>query len=102
MDLHTKPQTLKKVVSAVKEIELTRALTTRNCVVCNLPLGNEGKIVRCPLCKNIAHEEHMLEWLRRRDYCPVCRGRIERSQLLEVNVKPAQVKPGKHSPSKKK
>jgi HEAT repeat protein len=77
-------ENLSKVEHAIKEIGSASDLTNRKCIVCNLPLGKTGELVQCPFCKNIAHKDHMLGWLKGREYCPTCGRPIKDSQLVQV------------------
>jgi hypothetical protein len=75
---------LSKVARAMKDIELTSDFTNKKCIVCNLPLGRTGELVQCPFCKHMAHRDHMLEWLSRRECCPTCIKPIKEAQLITV------------------
>jgi predicted RNA-binding Zn-ribbon protein involved in translation (DUF1610 family) len=59
-----------------------RAKTSKGtCIVCNLRIGKSEQIVQCPYCGNMAHRDHMMEWLHVKDYCPVCRHHIDTRDL---------------------
>jgi HEAT repeat protein len=90
-----------KIAHAIKDIESTSNLANKKCIVCNLPLGNNQELVQCPFCKNMAHKDHMLEWLKGRDYCPTCRRAIKEFQLIPVQRKPLGAKPKSRSGRKK-
>jgi hypothetical protein len=53
----------------------------QKCMVCNLPIRAGEEVARCPHCRNVAHKEHMLEWLHVRGTCPACGEHIEHSHL---------------------
>jgi predicted RNA-binding Zn-ribbon protein involved in translation (DUF1610 family) len=42
------------------------------CTVCGLQLTRDDNVARCPHCGNPAHRTHLLEWIHRRNRCPVC------------------------------
>jgi hypothetical protein len=92
---------LGKIAHAIKDIESTSNLANKKCIVCNLPLGNNEELVQCPFCKNMAHKDHMLEWLKGRDYCPTCSRAIKEFQLIPVQRKPLGARPKSRSRRKK-
>jgi predicted amidophosphoribosyltransferase len=52
------------------------AVTTEHgeeCMVCNLELNEGDDVVWCPHCGNPAHKAHLLEWIRVKSTCPICR-----------------------------
>jgi hypothetical protein len=73
----------KRVSSAVQKISLAMKRKGMKCVVCNLPTKEGEELVRCPCCGNLAHKNHMLEWLHIRGCCPVCGEKISESELEE-------------------
>ncbi|MHA1359942.1 MAG: PCI domain-containing protein [Candidatus Helarchaeota archaeon] len=50
------------------------------CGVCNLVIGNEESIT-CPFCNNPSHTTHLLEWLKIKGYCPVCKHPLSEEML---------------------
>ena len=42
------------------------------CMICKLSLRKNQKIMKCPFCQSNFHSEHLQEWLRIADDCPVC------------------------------
>ena len=42
------------------------------CVICKLPFGNNQKILFCPNCESLFHEEHLVSWLSNHTNCPIC------------------------------
>jgi len=51
------------------------------CIVCNLPIKKGDKTLKCPYCKNYAHEDHILEWIKIKGKCPFCGRKLERNDL---------------------
>ncbi|WXG44158.1 MAG: HEAT repeat domain-containing protein [Promethearchaeati archaeon SRVP18_Atabeyarchaeia-1] len=92
---------LRKVNHATKDIQLANDLTRKKCIVCNLPLGKDEQLVQCPFCKNVAHKDHMLDWLSGRDYCPTCRTKVKGSQLIPIQFQSLAAVP-KSRPVKRK
>lgn len=73
----------KKVFRAVRKISSAMKIEGIKCVVCNLPVNKGENLVRCPCCGNLAHKDHMLEWLHIKGCCPVCSEKISGSELEE-------------------
>jgi hypothetical protein len=49
------------------------------CMVCKLFLKKGDDILQCPVCERLYHKNHLLEWIRKHNNCPVCS-----QQLYEV------------------
>ncbi|MHA1941127.1 MAG: RING finger domain-containing protein [Candidatus Hodarchaeales archaeon] len=46
----------------------------KKCIICWKPLNfDKDAIMECPHCHSQAHQEHMLRWLSKKNYCPYCR-----------------------------
>ena len=43
-----------------------------NCSICKLQLREDQKLSHCPYCNSLFHEEHMEEWMKYNQDCPVC------------------------------
>ena len=43
-----------------------------NCIVCNLSITEFEEQLICPFCFSLAHETHLLEWVKIKGYCPHC------------------------------
>ena len=48
-----------------------------NCSVCNSPILENEKYIRCPYCSVPAHFDHMMGWLEQKPICPSCKSRIK-------------------------
>ncbi|MFX1319329.1 MAG: hypothetical protein ACFE9D_12690 [Promethearchaeota archaeon] len=48
------------------------------CLFCGQVIGKDDPVLFCPKCKVLAHSNHMLEWLAKRNYCPSCGHRFNR------------------------
>ena len=51
------------------------------CIVCNLPIKENDPALKCPYCKNYAHRDHLLEWIKIKGKCPFCGRRINLDSL---------------------
>lgn len=51
--------------------------TTEKCMICWKPIDIHGKdaknYMECRNCHQKAHQNHMLRWLAKKNYCPYCR-----------------------------
>ena len=74
-------QESKKVSKAVSKVKTSARTVGKKCCVCNLTLSKGEEAVRCPFCLNVAHKDHMLEWLHVRGSCPVCQRHVSESEL---------------------
>jgi hypothetical protein len=54
------------------------------CLFCGQVIRSDDQVLFCPKCKAIAHSNHMLEWLAKRNYCPLCHRRFKRPKHLET------------------
>ncbi len=51
------------------------------CSVCALPIAKGEPIATCPECGQLAHVDHLLEWLHVKGVCPNCKSRLTRKDL---------------------
>ena len=52
----------------------------KKCGVCNLILG-QGEFSSCPYCGAPSHTDHLLEWLKIKGKCPVCKHKLKPHQI---------------------
>ena len=55
------------------------------CVVCFSELHRSEALVKLPCCSNYAHEEHILNYLEIKGYCPKCQQKISKEDLEEIS-----------------
>jgi hypothetical protein len=48
----------------------------KNCVICRYPIKSQENSVECPSCHNSFHRNHLLEWLKVFNQCPLCHQRL--------------------------
>jgi len=53
------------------------------CMICKLPIKEHHKVLRCPMCQSIFHDDHIFEWLKVKGKCPVCMQNLQSWQLEE-------------------
>ncbi len=56
-------------------------LELEKCIICNLVIGKDQQISKCPGCGGLAHRTHFLEYLRIKNQCPIC-GKWVKKELV--------------------
>ncbi len=51
------------------------------CTVCNGFIKVRDEVLICPSCDNMAHKEHLLQWLKIKEECPICKSSINERTL---------------------
>ncbi|MFX1577677.1 MAG: hypothetical protein ACFFCF_10960 [Promethearchaeota archaeon] len=60
-------------VSARADVRCSHCSAYRHrCLFCDKGIHEDELVIFCPSCKGLAHQLHMEEWLRKRDFCPQC------------------------------
>ncbi len=67
-------------ITAISEICPSCNAQFTKCGVCNLVIGNEPSST-CPFCKSPSHTDHLLEWLKVKGTCPVCKHKLTEAML---------------------
>ncbi len=57
------------------------------CSVCKLPISFGSEYLECYHCENIAHKEHLLEWVKVKGTCPICQQKLIPDKLSVVEKK---------------
>jgi predicted RNA-binding Zn-ribbon protein involved in translation (DUF1610 family) len=52
------------------------------CIICNLIIGENDEITKCPYCSGLAHRDHMLEYIKVKGQCPSCGKELKRYELV--------------------
>ena len=52
------------------------------CIVCNLIIGKDDEITKCPYCSGIAHRDHILEYIKVKGQCPICGKELKKYELV--------------------
>jgi signal peptidase I len=55
--------------------------TTPLCEICKDPMTSNQSLLQAEVCEHIYHEEHILEWLKIKGTCPVCKVEINEKTL---------------------
>jgi len=56
------------------------------CSVCQGLVKRGDMIIECPSCSNLAHEEHMNQWLRIKQECPICKTKVSKRTLKKYQA----------------
>ncbi len=54
------------------------------CSVCRSGVSSTEKLSKCPHCNNIAHTNHIIEWLNIKGICPICRNKLSPDELIMI------------------
>lgn len=54
----------------------------QRCMVCKQFIGQEELYNSCPHCKQLAHRNHLLEWLKVKGTCPYCKRNLQPSDVV--------------------
>jgi uncharacterized CHY-type Zn-finger protein len=66
---------------AAQEAENERRVPLGTCMVCRLRIREGEETLRCPYCGNVAHKDHILEWLHVKSFCPICGSHLSEEYL---------------------
>ena len=63
-----------KIILDIKK-ETIKVITSSKtkCAVCGKGIEIFDEVLGCPLCETKAHKEHMIDWVRMKHSCPVCK-----------------------------
>jgi hypothetical protein len=50
------------------------------CMVCKLILNEKDDILQCPVCESLYHKDHLMEWIKVKNTCPVCSQNLKKKQ----------------------
>lgn len=53
---------------------------TVKCSVCGKPIRIFDEVAPCPLCNSPGHEEHLVDWVKMRKSCPICKKGLDLDQ----------------------
>lgn len=72
--INPSPENTEKVVLDVKK-ETIRVFTVSKsrCAVCGKNIEIFDEVIGCPLCQAKSHKEHLIDWIRMKHACPICK-----------------------------
>jgi predicted DNA-binding transcriptional regulator len=56
------------------------------CSVCQVLIKRGDNILECPNCSNVAHNDHMEQWMKIKNECPMCKTKISKRNLKSYAV----------------
>ncbi|NPD89464.1 MAG: hypothetical protein HGN29_12160 [Asgard group archaeon] len=56
------------------------------CSVCQGLIKRGDNILECPNCSNVAHDDHMEQWMKIKNECPMCKTKISKRNLKSYAV----------------
>lgn len=56
------------------------------CSVCQGLIKRGENILECPNCSNVAHDNHMEQWMKIKNECPICKTKISKRNLKSYKV----------------
>ncbi|MCK4895272.1 MAG: E3 ubiquitin protein ligase [Candidatus Heimdallarchaeota archaeon] len=68
------------IESANEPCKNCKELPTK-CSICQGLIKHSENVMECPSCTNVAHKEHMEQWLKIKEECPICKTRITKRTL---------------------
>jgi len=62
------------------------------CEICKNPMTSDQSLLQVEKCEHIFHKDHILEWIKIKGTCPICKDRINRESMKpwEDSVKPEE------------
>ncbi len=51
------------------------------CTVCQGLIKKGDRVSECPNCNNVAHDDHMEQWMRIKSECPICKTKVSKRNL---------------------
>ncbi|MCK5158409.1 MAG: hypothetical protein KAR08_04590, partial [Candidatus Heimdallarchaeota archaeon] len=71
----------------INEVCPNCGIDTVLCSVCKLPISFGSEPLECYHCQNVAHKEHLLEWVKVKGTCPVCQQKLVADKLIIAEEK---------------
>jgi len=68
------PENTEQVILDLKKetIRIDSASKSR-CAVCGKPIEIFDEVAGCPLCDSKSHKDHLIDWVKMKHSCPVCK-----------------------------
>ena len=80
-DLRVINPTADNIKDAVLNVEKMaigiNAISQTKCSVCGKEISIFDNPKSCPICNAPGHDDHLLEWVKMRHNCPICKGGLE-------------------------
>ncbi|MFW9825252.1 MAG: hypothetical protein ACFFE4_20085 [Candidatus Thorarchaeota archaeon] len=69
----TAENTEKIVLDVKKEVIKVSTVSKTKCSVCGKNIEIFDEVTGCPICEAKAHKDHLTDWVRMKQTCPVCK-----------------------------
>lgn len=69
----TAENTEKIILDIKKELIKVSTASKTKCSVCGKNIEIFDEVTGCPICEAKAHKEHLIDWVRMKHTCPVCK-----------------------------
>ncbi len=77
----SKPSLVRDRVQEVEE-DIADDGVELSCIVCRGAIKSGAKTLECPRCGGVAHRRHLLEWVRVKGRCPLCRRKLRTRDFM--------------------
>ncbi|MBD3342720.1 MAG: hypothetical protein GF353_26710 [Candidatus Lokiarchaeota archaeon] len=61
------------ILDTKKDVIRVKTDSKSKCAVCGKDIEIFDEVAGCPICHIKAHREHLVEWINRKNACPVCK-----------------------------
>jgi len=58
----------------------------QKCMVCQGLIKKGDNVKECPTCNNVAHDDHLEQWIKIKQECPICKTRISKRNLKKYSA----------------
>ncbi len=65
--------TEKVILDIKKELIRVKTVSKTKCSVCGKNIEIFDELTGCPICEAKAHKDHLIDWVRMKHSCPVCK-----------------------------
>ena len=55
-------------------------------MVCQGLIKKGDNVKECPTCNNVAHDDHLEQWMKIKQECPICKTRISKRNLKKYSA----------------
>ena len=68
--------------------DLQSRMDDEKCIVCfQRWVDTTTKVVVCKYCQSGGHQEHLSDWVRNNNFCPLCRHSLREAELISIDIK---------------
>ena len=82
----TKENTGSVTLDTKKDVILISTVSTAKCSVCGKDIEIFDEISGCPICQAKAHRVHLLDWIKMKHSCPICKKSLNISSVGSIII----------------